>query len=138
MNVRWLDSFELGVPEIDSDHKTIVRLMKLVEDSVTANYSPRTTVALIDRLFAYTRDHFRREEEMLKSWGYEEIDKHSGYHGELMDSAEEIKAACLKAAGEDDFQECCSELMRFLIDDVVRGDMKLKSFLQYSGVTVSP
>ena len=32
MNVRWLDSFDLGVPEIDSDHRTIVKLMKLVED----------------------------------------------------------------------------------------------------------
>jgi len=138
MNVRWLDSFDLGVPEIDSDHRTIVKLMKLVEDSVAANYSSGTTVALIDRLFAYTRDHFRREEEMLRSLGYEDVDKHVGYHGTLMDSAEEIKEACMKASSPDDFQECCDELMRFLIDDVVRGDLKLKSFLQYSGMTVTP
>lgn len=134
MNVTWVDTFELGVPEIDGDHRTIIHLMNLVEDALTGGRKREEMVALIDRLFAFTSDHFRREEMLLEGWGFGEVEHHALYHSTLLDSAENIKAVCLEREHGPHFRSCCDELLKFLIDDVVKGDLRLKSFLQYQGI----
>lgn len=136
MKVHWLDTFELGVPEIDGDHRTMVALMRAIESAMEAERQA-SSLGLIDRLFDYCRDHFRREEILLRSWGYAEVDGHRAYHDEMFLTAAQIRATCVQKSEHDGFRACCDEMMRFLIDDVVRGDIKLKSFLQHRGLTLN-
>lgn len=137
MKIQWLDTFELGVPEIDGDHRTLVRLMGSIEGALETHQDKKDCLPLIERLFAFCEDHFRREETLLRSWGYGEVAPHMRYHRDLMDRADRIKRTCVDSTTTDSFATCCDELMRFLIDDVVRGDLSLKSFLDYNGLTIA-
>ncbi len=135
MKIEWLETFELGVPEIDGDHRTMVHIMHAIERAHEARQKT-ACIALVERLFKFTEDHFRREETLLRAWGYGEVHPHCRYHRELMDNAERIRKTCAEAESETAFEKCCDEMMRFLIDDVVRGDLNLKSFLDYTGITI--
>lgn len=135
MQFDWLESFELGVPEIDSDHRAIMALMRAVQSAARVDERERCE-KLLDRLLTLTRDHFAREEAFLSRWGYGEAGDHARYHEGLCARAESVKKACAEIESPQGFDECCEEMMSFLIDDIVRGDLGLKSFLQEAGLTL--
>ena len=132
---EWLETFELRVPEIDGDHRAMLDLMKAVLAEARAGRQARTSVAL-DRLIAFSRQHFQREEAFLASHGYALTNEHVEYHSELLDRAIALKDSCCKLVTPDEIEGCCDELMSFIVDDIVKGDMQLKSFLQEAKLTL--
>jgi hemerythrin len=132
---EWLESFELRVPEIDGDHRAILDLMKAVRAAAARGNRERVE-HYVERLFILCRNHFAREEALMQRWGYPEAIQHAGYHSRLLERAEAVRRACAEAPSLEGFEACCDELMTFLVDDVVRGDMKMKSFLEEAGLTV--
>ena len=133
--LEWLESFELRVPEIDGDHRAILDLMKAVRTAAERGNRARVEHYL-DRLFVLCRDHFEREEALMQRFHYPEAEIHASYHARLLDRAQAVRRACAEIESAEAFEECCEELMTFLVDDVVRGDMKLKSFLEDAGLTI--
>ncbi|GAB4361868.1 MAG: hypothetical protein Kow00114_16670 [Kiloniellaceae bacterium] len=133
--MEWLESFELKVPEIDSDHRAILALMQAVRAAATRGNRERVEHYL-DRLFDLCSDHFAREEALMTRWGYPEAAVHAGYHRRLLERAQAVRSACAVIDSPGEFESCCEELMTFLVDDVVRGDMKMKSFLEDAGLMI--
>ena len=133
--IEWLETFELRVPEIDSDHRVMLELMKGVRAAAEAGDRDRCE-HILDRLIVFSIQHFEREEAFIKCHGYAGADRHAEYHRGLLDRVETVRKACRKIETPGEFQDCCDELMSFLVDDVVRGDLKLKSFLNEAGLTL--
>ncbi len=131
----WLESFDLGIPEIDGDHRTMLDLMKVVR-SAAADGNRQRSAQYLDRLLAFSQSHFAREETLLEGWGYPDTAKHAKYHAELLERAVAVRQACAEIEAPEAFEKCVEEMMSFLADDVVRGDMKLKSFLEYAGLVL--
>jgi hemerythrin-like metal-binding protein len=131
----WLESFELRVPEIDSDHRAMLDLMKATRAAAVAGNREKVE-HYIDRLFALAQNHFMREETLLLRWGYPDAKMHATYHQRLLDRAKEVRRACGRIESQEAFEDCCEEMMTFLVDDVVRGDMKMKSFLETNDLTL--
>ena len=75
-------------------------------------------------------------EANLLRWGYPDAKMHATYHQRLLDRAKAVRRACAETESPEAFEECCEEMMTFLVDDVVRGDMKMKSFLESNGLTL--
>ena len=90
----------------------------------------------MDRLVAFSREHFDREEAFIERHGFTGARRHAEYHRGLLGRAEAVRKVCREIDTPEAFQDCCEELMSFLIDDVVRGDMNLKSFLKEAGLTL--
>ena len=133
--LEWLETFELRVPEIDGDHRVMLDLMKGVRTAAEAGERQRCE-AIVDRLVAFSRDHFRREESFIELHGFDGVPQHAKYHEGLLERVEVVRKACHEIETPEAFQHCCDELMSFLIDDVVRGDLKLKSFLKEAGLII--
>lgn len=133
--LEWLDSFELGVPEIDGDHRAMLDLMKAVQSAMAAS-DRKTGEQLLDRLLVFAEGHFDREQALLERWGYPEAETHATYHWNLLLRAVAVRQACAEIESQTSFNECSEEMLSFLVDDVVRGDMKLKSFLEEAGLTI--
>lgn len=133
--LEWLGSFDLGVPEIDGDHRTILELMKAVK-AAAAREDPARCEQYLDRMLEFLGVHFAREEKLLANWHYLEVKQHANYHTELLKRAETVRQTCLANEGPESFEKCCAELISLLVDEVVRGDMTLKSFLEHSGFSL--
>lgn len=133
--LEWLESFKLGVPEIDGEHRIMLDLMKAVQFAATARDRGQVDKNL-DRLLVFSEGHFTREEILLERWKYPEAKKHAAYHAGLLARAEAVRRACAEIETPETLEECCEEMMSFLVADVVSGDMKLKSFLEKAGLTL--
>ena len=110
-------------------------LMTVVQAAAAAG-NRRLCQRYLDRLLDFSQRHFDREESLLRRWRYPDIATHAHYHAELMHRAEAVREACTQLESPDAFAECCDELLSFLLDDVVRGDLRLKSFLDDAGLAL--
>ena len=133
--LEWLESFELGVPEIDGDHRTMFRLIKAVQS--TALRDRNRARKYLDRFLDFTRSLFAREETLLRDRGYPGTATHAHYHAEIPKQAEAARRLCDHIEEPEALEKCCNELISFLVDDVVRGDLKLKSFLEEAGLALA-
>ena len=76
---------------------------------------------------------FSREEAYLLQTKYPGLEEHKIYHKELLTKADTTKRICEGIETEHDLVECFDGMANFLVDDILRGDIKFKSYLEYKG-----
>jgi hemerythrin len=78
--MAWDDSYKVGVPAIDEQHR---ELLMRASDVIAATTREGQTLSTI-RLYQYTRTHFSHEEDLMRSLGYPDIDEHIEQHEALI------------------------------------------------------
>ncbi len=83
--LEWLDSYSVGVEELDEDHKTLIKLANalLIED--TRKRGKDIVGEIIVELIEYIKTHFHKEETLMKSTGYPNFPEHKKKHDALID-----------------------------------------------------
>ena len=131
--LRWLPGFEVGVEEIDRDHRSLFSLVQQVYDAIDrAEWDDCRR--LVDQFIAASLAHFDHEEAFLERVGFPDSDEHKRYHRSLLTKAEELKRICDREIDSRKIQDCYEETVAFLLDDIVRGDNAFKSFVQERGL----
>jgi hemerythrin len=81
--IEWTDSFRLGIPGVDQEHRTFFALVRAIESSLAEGDGLGAKEALANlRLYATT--HFAPEEEFLDAVGYPDLAAHRKEHAEFM------------------------------------------------------
>lgn len=132
IDLEWHEFLDIGVDFIDDDHKNILHIMQKVKDAINKKNFDECAI-LLETLIKEARDHFTREEEYLSAAKYPQLENHKIYHNKLIIQAEETKAICEGIETEHDLKECFEKMSEFLIDDILRGDISFKSYLEYQG-----
>lgn len=79
----WRDSFALGIPVIDMQHKELFsRLDELVE-STMKNNGAATMGEMVTFLEHYALEHFATEEALMEKTAYPELAEHRLMHQEF-------------------------------------------------------
>jgi len=128
----WHDFFEIGVDFIDEDHKKLLEIMQDTKKAIEVDNYKKCS-RLLNSLLKEARDHFTREEEFLYEAKYPGLEEHKKYHKELLIKADTTKRICEGIEKEHNLKECFDSMADFLIDDILRGDIMFKSFLEYEG-----
>ena len=131
-DLEWHEFLEIGVDFIDEDHKRLLAIMREIQQAVN-EYDSKKCIVLLTALLKEAREHFAREEHYLEEVKYPELEKHKAYHQQLLSKADTTKRICEGIESEHDLQECFDGMTEFLIDDILRGDIKFKSYLEYNG-----
>lgn len=76
----WQDKFNTGIQLLDNQHKKLLKMITMLEDSIEKGNTEETIAVVIKSLVFYTKWHFSEEEKVMKKLGYTEIDIHKGYH----------------------------------------------------------
>ena len=132
IDLEWHDFLNIGVDFIDDDHKNLLNIMLQVKDAINKKNFDECAV-LLELLIKEAREHFTREEEYLSEAKYPQLENHKIYHSELIIQAEATKAICEGIETEHDLKECFENMAKFLIDDILRGDISFKSYLEHEG-----
>jgi len=130
--LSWHDFLKIGVDFIDEDHKKLLEIMQDVKSSIEEGDN-RKCASLLTLLLKEAEEHFSREEGYLLKVNYPELDSHKMYHKELLIKADTTRRICEGIESEHDLNECFDSMSDFLIDDILRGDIKFKSYLEYNG-----
>ena len=131
-DLMWHDFLKIGVDFIDDDHKRILNIIQEVKDAINENNLEKCSL-LLEILIKEAREHFTREEEYLSEAKYPQLESHKIYHNELIIKAEITKAICEGIEAKHNIEECFESLANFLIDDILRGDISFKSYLEHEG-----
>lgn len=79
---EWNEIYELGIPEIDLQHKKLISISNELYDVATkGDVNLKITMSkILKNLTDYTVYHFTSEEEFMKKYGYEGVPMHKIAH----------------------------------------------------------
>lgn len=113
--VVWKDSYSVGIKSLDDDHK---RLINLLNQFITAyDYVMDESFErdALSNLLDYTRYHFEREELMMESAGYPDVEAHKAQHVKMMEKVETF-VTIYDVKGH----EALNEITEFLSDWLIK------------------
>jgi len=78
------DNLKLGIPEIDSQHETMISLVNLIHETMLQGADKAALDGLLSRLLEHTQTHFAYEEELMSRYNYPGYEAHKSEHNRLM------------------------------------------------------
>jgi len=129
--LSWVKDFEIGVEEIDQDHKEIIlefeKLYQLMKEGLGHDYYHD----LIAYLIKYVNWHFDHEEKLQESISYPYIDEHKKIHEEFKNSILTIaKEHENKVITNADLIKINIFLKNWLIHHILIEDRKIADYIK--------
>ena len=79
---NWKKSYELGLRDIDKQHKRLLELVNKAYEAYKSN-SEEKVRELLNDMVEFTRIHFNTEERYFEEFGYENSEPHIEQHNKL-------------------------------------------------------
>lgn len=115
--IQWNNEWNSGNEDVDKEHKELLELLNDLINSAIIEMDFEKSLGKLDILIDKTLKHFDREEEILKSIGYKDYDKHSKIHKNLIGKVFQLKQCY------ENRELNPSAFFSFLADDVVIGHL---------------
>jgi len=120
--LAWTDSYSVGVPLLDSQHKGLIDLINRLTDAPSDG---AVTGWIIEELDAYTREHFAAEEALLKRAGYQDLKRHKSEHAAFEHWLSAVRQAYATGVASPDMlsENIAAFLREWLVNHILRSDM---------------
>ena len=132
--IDWTDDLSVGIKMIDSDHKKMTGLINDLFIACFAAQGPAVLESIVNELVEYTKEHFRREEDVMAKHGFPGLARQRELHEDLTRRVIEVEQS-LKAGTDDALSnEVLTFLRSWWIDHIQSEDMKFGVFLRAKGL----
>jgi hemerythrin-like metal-binding protein len=129
---EWLDSYSVGVEQIDADHKQLFGMLNRVVHVVGDRQDLDAAHAILDELLDYTIYHFNHEEILLKRAGYPGFEEHRAIHDRLVRKlvvfTRDFRQQSLEAVDVANF------LINWLLKNVLQQDAQFAPHFREHGI----
>ncbi len=132
--IEWSDTMSVKIPSIDAQHKKLVEMLNTLHESIVKGNAKEVLSDVFDSLAQYTVEHFEYEGKLFKEFGYEDSEKHTIEHQDLVKQVVELKQ---KMESEEGFMlglEVMTFLKKWLTEHILGSDMDYSSFLVSKGI----
>jgi len=118
-----------GHAEIDRQHAELLACLAGVKEFVGGHYAFSAGFTAIQTLINYTEDHFAYEEDLLRQWGYPELDIHIEHHQSLV---AEVRRQWerIELEGADIAREVVETIERWITDHINIEDLKFSELVR--------
>ncbi|MDP2007180.1 MAG: hemerythrin family protein [Rubrivivax sp.] len=124
MTILWRPAMAIGDDMVDTDHQHLVDLINTVELTLRASAGEASLSGALDALSAYTKEHFEREETLMRVIGYGRLAEHRDAHhklrSRLVEMRRHIEEAKATVAPPQDVQKLVELLRSWLLDHVIK------------------
>jgi len=131
--MTWNDEYSVKINIIDGQHKKLIDLLNQLYDAMHSGKGKEVLGKTLDELVAYTKVHFRTEEELFKKFSYPGFTQHKNEHDKLTNQVVEFQEQ-YKAGGSMLSIELMNFLTNWLSGHILKSDKKYTSFLNSKGV----
>jgi hemerythrin-like metal-binding protein len=129
--IHWQDSFALGIPDVDHEHKALIDLINRLHDAISKTPHPDDIAEFLAELHASVAGHFALEENVMRQAGYEQLAAHKAEHEQLLDQIRDIMDDHLMPQGAD-YEATLAERLRHWFERHFRdADRRLHDVLQH-------
>jgi hemerythrin len=91
--IEWSSSLQLGVEEIDNQHRKLVAMINELNDAMRQGKGKTVLGKIVDGLTAYTGTHFKTEEKYFQQFAYAEATPHTDEHAAFVRKVTEFRTA---------------------------------------------
>jgi len=128
----WIPSlYSIGIASFDHDYIKMGESLNKIHFSLTHKRDGAEAARLIESLLSEVRQHFFKEEEVLKKSEYLELDEHISEHilafGEFEDLLQKFKSGSVSGKVVINF------IKHWIIGHIVDSDKKYSYFLRQQG-----
>jgi two-component system, cell cycle sensor histidine kinase and response regulator CckA len=124
--IEWTESITTDIDEIDADHKKLLAILNRCQSGVINKKEDEFIKAILDELLDYTKDHFQREEVIMKVSGYPELEKHRDAHKVLIKQTNSLIGEYEQ--GLLSIQKVYIFLLDWLTDHIMEMDMDITPY----------
>ncbi|OGS99380.1 MAG: hypothetical protein A3F73_00740 [Gallionellales bacterium RIFCSPLOWO2_12_FULL_59_22] len=124
--IVWKDSYCIGIPIIDEQHRCIVSIINSIHYFIEEHRELDVLNSIIDMMVQYTVIHFMTEEAMLKEAGYSHIEEHVLLHQHLI---KQLKVVSHKAVQDCDVEPLMKLLKAWWLSHINHEDRKYVPFM---------
>ena len=82
--IKLEDNLKLDIPEIDSQHETLIGLINLLHETMLQGADRAALDRLLSQLLEHTQTHFAYEEQLMSQYNYPGYETHKSEHNRLM------------------------------------------------------
>lgn len=119
--IKWQPQYEIGIKEVDDQHKHLVEVINKVLDANAQNKLNEYFGEAMKELVDYTNYHFNSEEAFMEKIGYPNLLEHRAQHKVLVKQLVKILED-LKAGKQQVVNELPSILKNWVIKHVFDHD----------------
>jgi hemerythrin len=127
----WNTALELGVAEIDGQHRELFRRIDLLIDAMMKRQGPEELASLFDFLGTYVYEHFTAEETLMRVHAYPQRAEHEAEHRRFI---EDFKALQREYAKEGAtallLVKVNGRVGQWLVEHIARTDKELGKHLK--------
>jgi hemerythrin len=91
MAIEWDPGLEIGIEEIDRQHRELFRRLDRLLEAVRARNARAEIPRLLEFLADYVVTHFTAEEHLMRSKGYPDLPAHKAEHDGFLTELEALK-----------------------------------------------
>lgn len=92
--LEWQKHFELGIPEVDHEHRELVSLINSVTEALRQQPTVEEVGAALGEIHALISAHFALEEKNMQAWRYPGYEEHKRDHEVLLDDIRDTMDEC--------------------------------------------
>jgi hemerythrin len=131
--LAWDESFGVGNPLLDSDHRILFNLLDQLNDAADTGQSKDVIVSVLSVLAEYVEHHFRREEAILAATGFPDLDGHKGLHRELEVQVIELRDRYRSGERAVINQNVIELLKNWLTKHILVSDNSYRPWIEHGG-----
>lgn len=136
----WKDTYELGVPQIDAQHKELFRRVEAFFQVLRSKEPWEDKLPKINETLefmkGYVVKHFRDEEEYQKKINYPGFDAHKQLHIGMVEYVLEVSKKFEESNNDENLmQQFGGRLLSWLINHVAAEDQRIADYAIKEGVS---
>ncbi len=124
---EWLDSYSINIPELDEDHKKLVKLANAMLLAVNEHQGKKFVGEILAELIDYLGTHYGVEESFMRKVAYPDYEEHKAKHAEMTETAYRFNDQY--RAGELDVVIVCNFFLELVLDHLQSEVRKLGDFV---------
>lgn len=139
MAFEWKERYNLGIGEIDQQHKRLFEIGKRVYELAVLNDSfdhYDEIMKVLEELLDYTEYHFKYEEDLMKQYGYSGFDQQEIDHKFYI---HKIKGIANKDFDDDQYKtitEIVDFLSEWISSHILFSDRNYAAYFKEKGIQI--
>ncbi len=131
MKLEWSDSFTTGVPEVDDQHKELIRQLNLLYGAMAEGKSQDQIAKILDFLGNYAVWHFGSEEECMAKHACPAAEANKKAHAQFIELFGTMQKRFQKEGPTTALVvEVQQQTSNWVVNHILRIDTKLRSCLK--------
>ncbi|MBR9867983.1 MAG: hemerythrin family protein [Oceanospirillales bacterium] len=128
-SIIWKKEYDVGVREIDLQHRYFANLINRLEEELTENIDTEYQNSLIDELNAYARFHFISEENLMRKANYPDLELHRKHHQQLISNLANMELELDMNASSDNILGIIDFLVKWFLNHTTIEDQHFADYL---------